>query len=61
MQGEYEAFFMCPYCGEEISMLLEVYYSNQQYIEDCQVCCSPIQISYQSDGESVTINSISKA
>lgn len=38
-----EHFFQCPYCWEEISMILEVSIS-QTYIEDCEVCCNPIQI-----------------
>lgn len=42
-----EAFFACPYCGEQISMNLEELDGAQSYIEDCQVCCQPIQVSYQ--------------
>ena len=41
-----EYFFQCPYCWEEISMLLEPSNLEQQYIEDCEVCCRPIQIQY---------------
>lgn len=40
----YEHFFQCPYCWESISMLLDPSVSTQ-YIEDCEVCCNPIQIS----------------
>ena len=44
---ETEKFFKCPYCLEKISMLLDVSVSGvQSYIEDCEVCCNPIQISY---------------
>ncbi len=39
-----EHFFTCPYCWEQISMLLDNSISSQQYIEDCEVCCQPIQI-----------------
>jgi len=46
MHGETEYFFQCPYCFEQVSMLLEVYSGNQSYIEDCEVCCRPIEISY---------------
>jgi hypothetical protein len=43
---------MCPYCGEEISMILDFSVPSQVYIEDCEVCCSPIEISYSAeDGE----------
>jgi len=37
--GELEHYFSCPYCGEQVSMLIEVYSGNQSYIEDCEVCC----------------------
>lgn len=40
-----EHFFQCPYCWEEISMLLDLSL-NDTYIEDCEVCCNPIQIRY---------------
>lgn len=51
---EAEKFFNCPYCGEEISMVLEELYGNQTYVEDCQVCCNPIQISYTVEDGRVT-------
>ncbi|WP_072403620.1 CPXCG motif-containing cysteine-rich protein [Flaviramulus basaltis] len=41
----FEHYFTCPYCWENISMLLDNSVSNQSYIEDCEVCCNPIQIS----------------
>jgi len=39
-----EHFFQCPHCWEEISMLLDVSVTHQKYIEDCEVCCNPIQV-----------------
>jgi len=33
---------MCPYCGERIDVLIDDCGDSQQYIEDCQVCCRPI-------------------
>jgi len=39
-----EHFFQCPHCWEEISMLLDPSAANETYIEDCEVCCNPIQI-----------------
>lgn len=38
-----EHFFMCPHCWQEISMLLDPAYS-QVYVEDCEVCCNPIEL-----------------
>jgi hypothetical protein len=32
-------------------MLLDLSVPHQTYIEDCEVCCRPIQIHYQSDGQ----------
>jgi transcription elongation factor Elf1 len=40
-------FFTCPHCGERISMLLDLSAWLQRYVEDCEVCCNPIEISYQ--------------
>ncbi len=38
-----EHFFQCPYCWEEISVLLDPSVSRQTYIEDCENCCNPIE------------------
>lgn len=42
---ELEHFFQCPHCWEEISMILDASLHHQTYIEDCEVCCNPIEIS----------------
>jgi len=34
----------CPYCGETIELLIDDSVSEQEYIEDCSVCCRPIMI-----------------
>jgi len=39
-----EQYFQCPYCWETISMLIDNSISKQNYIEDCEVCCNPIEI-----------------
>jgi hypothetical protein len=41
-----EYFFVCPYCGEQISIVVDLSVRRQTYIEDCEVCCKPIEISY---------------
>ena len=46
-----EHFFQCPYCWEEISMLLDSSVSNQTYVEDCEVCCNPIELHVQFNDE----------
>jgi hypothetical protein len=40
----------CPYCGEHIEILIDASAGDEQsYIEDCQVCCSPISIGVHID------------
>lgn len=43
----FEHFFQCPHCWEEISMLLDTSVRNQTYIEDCETCCNPIELTVQ--------------
>lgn len=46
-----EEFIDCPFCGENISVLLDLSEGSQSYIEDCQVCCRPMQISFAVTGQ----------
>ncbi len=43
----------CPYCGESISVLIDDSLPEQNYVEDCQVCCRPIvlDVSVDVDGD----------
>ena len=45
-QEEEEVPFTCPYCNAPISMLVDPSVSAQTYVEDCEVCCRPIQVRY---------------
>ena len=49
-----EHFFFCPYCGEQISMVLDFSVRRQSYVEDCEVCCNPIEICYEVDEENLS-------
>ena len=40
-----EAPTPCPYCGETITLLVDTSVLPQDYIEDCHVCCQPIEVS----------------
>ncbi len=42
-----EHYFTCPYCWQTISVLLDNSVKTQNYIEDCEVCCNPIQIKFK--------------
>ena len=39
-----EHYFTCPYCRQQISMVLDPSIGSQTYVEDCEVCCRPIEI-----------------
>jgi hypothetical protein len=52
-----EHFFQCPYCWEEISFLLDSSISSissNEYIEDCEICCNPIETSVKFENEVLT-------
>lgn len=52
-----EEFFNCPYCFEEVSVLVDPSITSQQYIEDCEVCCNPIAfVIVISGGEIIEFN-----
>lgn len=34
----------CPYCGEPLEVLVDRSEVGAQMIEDCQVCCRPIEM-----------------
>jgi len=48
-----EHFFTCPYCWENISMVLDASVRSQTYIEDCEVCCKPMRIRYVINGAEI--------
>jgi hypothetical protein len=37
----------CPYCGERLETRVDVTEGERAYIEDCQVCCRPIEFSVE--------------
>jgi hypothetical protein len=39
-----EQRILCPYCNEAITVLVDPSVDYQEYIEDCQVCCRPIEM-----------------
>jgi hypothetical protein len=49
-----EHFFTCPYCRQRISMVLDTSVKGQTFIEDCEVCCQPIQVRYAVEDDDVS-------
>lgn len=39
----------CPYCGETITLFVDASAGDQRYIEDCHVCCRPIDVAARVD------------
>lgn len=48
-----EQAFNCPYCGETISTLVDLSEGDHHAIEDCSVCCRPIELLIETDGETL--------
>ena len=55
-----EKIIQCPYCWESISVLVDCSVEEQEYIEDCQVCCRPITFRVSVDQEDIRIDAISE-
>ena len=47
----------CPYFGESYETIVDLSAGSQRYIEDCAVCCRPIEIMLQvgDDGELIDV------
>jgi hypothetical protein len=39
----------CPYCGEAFETLADCSAGSATYIEDCQICCRPIELCLEVD------------
>ena len=48
-----ETSVQCPYCWERFILLVDGSVEDQEYIEDCEVCCRPIDfiVLVDEDGE----------
>ncbi len=46
----------CPFCGEPITIVVDPSAGSQSYVEDCQVCCQPMQVRVEAaDGELLSV------
>ncbi len=42
---EKEQEFLCPFCGEKLSLEIDPSGGQrQEFVQDCEVCCRPIRI-----------------
>lgn len=45
MGQQEEIEIRCPYCEELIGILVDRSIEQQAYVEDCPVCCQPMELS----------------
>jgi hypothetical protein len=53
-----ESEVQCPFCGEPITVFVDPSQEKQTYIEDCTVCCRPIEMRVTCDPDAGEILSI---
>ena len=47
----------CPYCWETLDISVDPTVPEQEYVEDCQVCCQPIVLTVQlEEGRAVSVD-----
>ena len=39
----------CPYCGERLETRVDLTADEPSYVEDCEVCCRPIEFHIERD------------
>ncbi|MCO5725741.1 CPXCG motif-containing cysteine-rich protein [Robiginitalea marina] len=42
--------FQCPYCWQQVSILLDPSEAHQTFVEDCEVCCNPMEFTIHCEG-----------
>jgi len=45
----------CPYCGESIEIVVDESAGDAAYVEDCPVCCRPMQVGVEVDDGAVSV------
>lgn len=60
MHSVEEVSTFCPYCGEPITLLIDGSVPDQEYIEDCEVCCRPMVVSYKVFGKDEVVLNVAQ-
>ncbi len=55
MHDQVERQIQCPWCWECITLLIDPSVAEQEYVEDCRVCCRPILLTVQCHGDTPDI------
>lgn len=51
----------CPYCAEPLEIVLDLSAGGQSYVEDCQICCQPMQVTFETDQGALVALSVDRA
>ncbi len=46
----------CPYCHSKTDISIDCTAGDQEYIEDCHVCCAPINLNIYIDEETEAVS-----
>lgn len=46
----------CPWCGERLATRVDLTTADASYIEDCEVCCRPIEFSVELDPQGALLS-----
>ena len=49
MQSTEFVAIQCPYCGEQFETAVDLSAGSFSYVEDCQICCQPIELAGEVD------------
>lgn len=56
MDGLAEQVIDCPYCGAPITLMIDCSVGEQEYTEDCQVCCQPMLVWTNGDSDDLAVD-----
>ena len=48
----------CPSCDEHVTVLIDLSVAEQQYVEDCEVCCRPMLLDVSVSGDRIASVSV---
>jgi hypothetical protein len=44
MNVEESVVVQCPYCAQNFEIMVDCSIEEQEYVEDCEVCCRPVTL-----------------
>jgi hypothetical protein len=57
-----EKHFQCPFCFERISFIIDTSMDGEQtYVEDCEVCCNPIEVRFEIENNKIQVFEVQKS